>query len=363
MIRIKMILLVQFLMIGSFAAAGDDYSVFRNRYTAQGFEDPQVAFSHALKRSPGEWKQDNALATRIHSDLIREYGAEVNNPTLEKEVMRILRRLVAVSHNPDLQVKLFLLDNREVNAFSTGADRIYVLTGFLRQFPDEETRAFVLAHELAHAMSRHSWRGVKMAQRLQQMMAKGRVSDTEARLQAMLFKRILETEADVLGAYYVSRAGFRVSGHTRFLEWSGKMELERYAEIDKFRQKLHKAADEVRKHRGNYDLLDRQYRMDRSPKTYDALILSYEKLKQVEATYNELKKTWDQFSKQKGVVLYGTESDHPGSETRIKVITALRNLLSHRGAEKDLEISLYVFTVLFPRGYFLVPPGKPVPFE
>mgnify|MGYP000477341201 CR=1 FL=1 len=52
-------------------------------------------------------------------------------------------------------LKIILIDNPEVNAFTLGAEEIFVNTGLIVRFPDPDVFKGVIAHELGHLLGHH----------------------------------------------------------------------------------------------------------------------------------------------------------------------------------------------------------------
>jgi Zn-dependent protease with chaperone function len=76
-------------------------------------------------------------------------------PELNAYVNRVLRRIVAASPVPDLDVRAFVRAEPEFSAHSTPDGSIYVTIRLLQDIQSEDELAAVLAHELAHVLYRH----------------------------------------------------------------------------------------------------------------------------------------------------------------------------------------------------------------
>ncbi len=82
------------------------------------------------------------------------YGL-VSAPELKAYVNGVLRRIVAASPVPDLEVRAFVRAESGFSAHSTPDGSIYVTIGLLQDIEAEDELAAVLAHELAHVLYRH----------------------------------------------------------------------------------------------------------------------------------------------------------------------------------------------------------------
>ena len=79
------------------------------------------------------------------------YGL-VAAPKLNAYVIRVLRRVVAASPIPDLDVQAFVRAESGFGADSTADGSIYINIGLLQDIESEDELAAVLAHEFAHIL-------------------------------------------------------------------------------------------------------------------------------------------------------------------------------------------------------------------
>ena len=125
------------------------------------------------------------------------------------------------------QVRVYVIDNREWNAFAMGNYSIYVFSGLLDDLDDDEL-AIVLGHELAHATHEHTRRQFKKAMWVQLAalgltVATEEIDDDTARVVSQLlvafgatawqngYGRSLEDQADRVGLRYAYEAGYDIS--------------------------------------------------------------------------------------------------------------------------------------------------------
>jgi Zn-dependent protease with chaperone function len=121
-------------------------------------------------------------------------------------------------------VRVYVIENREWNAFAMGNFSIYVFSGLLDDLDDDEL-AIVLGHEIAHATHEHSRRQAKksqmsgiggMAAQLGASMISNPLGKTAVEAGASLgvttfnntFSREYEDQADRVGLRYVYEAGY-----------------------------------------------------------------------------------------------------------------------------------------------------------
>lgn len=125
------------------------------------------------------------------------------------------------------QVRVYVIDNREWNAFAMGNFSIYVFSGILDDLDDDEM-AIVLGHELAHATHEHTRRQFKKAMWIQLVAlglsgASTEIDDKTARAVAQLlivfgaqawqngYGRDMEDQADRVGLRYAYEAGYDIT--------------------------------------------------------------------------------------------------------------------------------------------------------
>jgi len=124
-------------------------------------------------------------------------------------------------------VRCYVIDNPEWNAFAMGNFSIYVFSGLLDDMDDDEI-AIVLGHELAHATHEHTRRQFKKQMWIQiaalgAIGAAGEIDDKKVREVAQLltvfaaaawsngYGRNLEDQADRVGLRYAYEAGFDIT--------------------------------------------------------------------------------------------------------------------------------------------------------
>ncbi len=183
----------------------------------------------------------------IPDSQMNRLGAEAYAEVLAKEKLSTDRRLagiveraarrIADASGEQFQWEFKLVESEQVNAFCLPGGKIVVYTGILPVCETEAGLAFVLGHEVAHAIARHG------AQRMTTGLILGAglaatdlaLSNSESReaiLQALgigaqvgvalPFSRGHESEADTMGLTYMARAGYDPSVAPSFWERMGK---------------------------------------------------------------------------------------------------------------------------------------------
>lgn len=179
---------------------------------------------------------DVQLGEHYMKEQIKEFkktGVGVDkNKTLKIRIEKIVKKITAVSDNPNFPYEVHIFDRPDVvNAFCMPGGKIGVFTGLfdkekgLVNINSDDEIAAVLAHEIAHATMRHVTRrmttmqgfnifgavvstgvGAGLGESAQQIF--GNAFSLGANLYMPSYSRKYESEADRVGFYYMSRAKF-----------------------------------------------------------------------------------------------------------------------------------------------------------
>lgn len=171
--------------------------------------------------------RENRIGQDEHPKIIKEFGGVYEERDISAYVAVIGGKLAAATERPDIAFTFTVLDSPIVNAFTTPGGYVYVTRGLIALADTESQLASVVAHELGHAVARHS------AQRLSQATlaqfgltilgqvagtpALNEVAGTLASLYLKAYSREHEFEADMLGVRYLARAGYDPLAASDFL--------------------------------------------------------------------------------------------------------------------------------------------------
>lgn len=143
-----------------------------------------------------------------------------NDPRLNTIVRRVGSRIARVADGPRMNWEFNVLEDETPNAFALPGGKVGVNTGLFKVARNEAQLAAVMAHEVAHAVARHS--AERMSRQIlveTGLKAAGATSEFAARNIQILaqaatlglvlpFGRDQEAEADEIGLMYMARAGY-----------------------------------------------------------------------------------------------------------------------------------------------------------
>ncbi len=189
-------------------------------------------------------RQVIAQADQVHGTL---KPAVITDPELSNYLQQVGDRVVDVARERNAQrasekgksednswmfskdMKFHFVNSKTLNAFTTGGEHMYIYTGLFEQCSSEDELAAVVAHEYAHVYARHVHKGMnRQLTALAVAAAAGgagyalagednRVAGASigagvglagAQFANMGFTRKDEAEADKLGFFYYTRAGW-----------------------------------------------------------------------------------------------------------------------------------------------------------
>lgn len=161
------------------------------------------------------------------------------DPALQRRVDRVGRAVLARLGETVYPFSFTVLAVSDYNAFTLPGGLIYVFEGLLADTPDDDSLAFVLAHEVAHASHRH-W-----AQQTEKMKtvdllsvliiaalnsSVNQVGDIVTLANALVYfqySRTMEDDADATGLRLIWQAGYDPRGAIRTMESLDALERER----------------------------------------------------------------------------------------------------------------------------------------
>ena len=169
---------------------------------------------------------ENELGVDAYEEYKQEYPVSKN-----KEYTQALDRcgnaIKSVAGQDDFEWEFTVLESETKNAFCLPGGKVAVYSGIMDDMNNEAELAFVVAHEIGHAIARHG--GEKMTRSILQSVGAVLVSSifdnelidavygTGTELGVMLpYSRSNESEADAIGLVLMARAGYDPSASYTF---------------------------------------------------------------------------------------------------------------------------------------------------
>jgi len=166
-------------------------------------------------------EQELALGHKYHPNLVLMHDGEYQDEALKGYLGAIVRRIHGVSHRSEMPVDFTVLNTSVVNAFAIPG-HVYATRGFLVRLQNEAQFAAVMAHEIAHVAAGHTAQNMTH-QALASLgigLAKAALGDSAGSRRALAvgqasivllglsYSRQQERQADRVGAYYMTLAGW-----------------------------------------------------------------------------------------------------------------------------------------------------------
>jgi Zn-dependent protease with chaperone function len=190
-------------------------------------------------------KEQDIEIGREFSKQVEQQFVIVQNRDLTEYVNRVGNRLVEKGELEKYPFFFKVVQEDSINAFALPGGPMYVHTGLLRAVENEAQLAGVLAHELSHVVLRHGTNQASKAQFAQlgallagAVIGGGSLTGQLAQLGIGLgansvllkYSRNAESDADLLGAYTMAKAGYNPVEMARFFE---RLEAERKGKTPK----------------------------------------------------------------------------------------------------------------------------------
>jgi len=159
-----------------------------------------------------------AMGQQTDPQVLQTFG-KYEDADLARYLAALGNKLGALSHQPNLDYSIKVLDSPVVNAFAVPGGFVYLTRGILAYLNDEAELAGVVAHEIGHIAARHSAQQYSRAQVAQLGLGLGGMVSKTFRKYAgvaqigvgllfLSFSRDDERQADALGVEYSSKAGY-----------------------------------------------------------------------------------------------------------------------------------------------------------
>lgn len=173
-------------------------------------------------------QQEESIGAEQHQEIIKEYGGEYKNRAIQSYVDEIGQKMARHSDRQDVTYRFTVLDSPIVNAFALPGGYVYVTRGTLAIANNEAELAAVLGHEIGHVAGRHqaarysrgvlSSLGATVLSAAIGVPAASQAIGVGTNLYMSSYSRDQETQADLLGVRYLSRAGYDTMAMSDFLK-------------------------------------------------------------------------------------------------------------------------------------------------
>jgi len=176
-------------------------------------------------------RQEVALGVQSVPEMLKQFGGLHPDARLQEKVDRVGMAVVSQSRaaDPRWQYEFHLLnDPKTINAFALPGGQVFITAGLYRLFTASDQLAAVLAHEIAHVAARHSAQRIaksKLTNGLLNAVMVGSGDATVTQITAlagqlvnMKFSREDEVEADRLGVFFMTDAGYDPKGMVELME-------------------------------------------------------------------------------------------------------------------------------------------------
>ncbi|MBN2814210.1 MAG: M48 family metalloprotease [Bacteroidales bacterium] len=179
--------------------------------------------------------QEVELGAQYDPQVVATFG-EYKNDQLLNFLQTKTTEMGKISHRPNIQYHIKILDSPVVNAFAVPGGYIYLTRGILAQLNNEAELIGVIGHEMGHITARHSASQQSKQQIGQLLLVGGMIASekfasyAEYAMQGMQllflkFSRDNEREADRLGVTYSSLIGYDASKMADFFDVLSKMSM------------------------------------------------------------------------------------------------------------------------------------------
>ena len=186
------------------------------------FSQTQIKY-HSNKYKPA----DDVKVGRQAAAEVEQQMPILNDNEATSYVSRVGQRLVSAIpsefQHPEFQYYFKIVNARDINAFALPGGPMYVNRGMIEAAHNEGEMAGVMAHELAHVFLRHGTAQASKAQKYGLLAgilgiggqiiggipgAAAQIAGQGVGVYFLKFSREYETEADILGAQIMARAGY-----------------------------------------------------------------------------------------------------------------------------------------------------------
>lgn len=165
----------------------------------------------------------------------------IRDSEIEETIKLIAEPLAKIGNIKDL--KIYLLDDQSLNAFTSGGNEMYINSGIITHFKDIDVLRGVIAHEMGHILGRHVPRQISNIESYQKMFIYslavglataivtgktdlaamiGLSSQHLAERSILSYSRSFESSADQVAFKLLEKSGNTSAGMIKFFEYLNK---------------------------------------------------------------------------------------------------------------------------------------------
>ncbi len=179
--------------------------------------------------------QEIALGISYDPQVLSTFGV-YDDPELQAFVQTRGTEMGKISHRPNLEYHVKVVDSPVVNAFAVPGGFIYLTRGILAQFNNEAELMGVIGHEMGHITARHSVSQMSKQQLGTLLLIGGMIASEKfanyaqyamqgMELLFLSFSRDNEREADALGSEYATKMAYDGTKMADFFQVLNKMNM------------------------------------------------------------------------------------------------------------------------------------------
>lgn len=179
--------------------------------------------------------QEVALGVSYDPQVLATFGL-YEDPALQAFMQAKGTEMGKLSHRPNLEYHVKVVDSPVVNAFAVPGGYIYLTRGILAQFNNEAELIGVIGHEMGHITARHSVSQMTKQQLGTLLLIGGMIASEKfanyaqyamqgMQLLFLSFSRENEREADALGSEYTSKMAYDATKMADFFQVLNKMNM------------------------------------------------------------------------------------------------------------------------------------------
>ena len=179
-------------------------------------------------------KEEMALGEKSYKESLSQ-SKIITGTKDATRIKNIGARIAKVANRNDFQWEFNLVEDEAINAFCLSGGKVVVYTGILKMAKNDDQLATVISHEIAHALARHGAERMSSSMVQQGLQVVGNIAlgvtapqyqnlfnqtyGVGTQLGVMLpYGRMQESEADEIGIYLMSQAGYNVNEALKFWE-------------------------------------------------------------------------------------------------------------------------------------------------